>query len=100
MKVKEFLKEENWTKKGWGVDHNGEAIDFEEIDNAVKVCLLGAIVICYKEGYDLQQANNKLRKVLQVKRKGKYLPNSIILFNDDKDTTWEMVKEVLEEADV
>ncbi len=97
MKVKELLNKDNWIKGFLGIKDTGKPTlsPYE----ATSFCLVGAVCRCYgfigNQKFDIyKQLKSAIHEVT-----GKDFQN-ISTFNDDENTTWEMVEKVLTIADV
>ena len=95
MKVKEFLNEENWHQGSDAADTNGMPVPASS-DKAAKFCVLGAIARCYDRQHWYEIAS-KCRSIISSKSNG-YI-ESISSFNDNADS-FDVIRELLEEADV
>lgn len=96
MKIKELLTDESrWCKGHVARNKYGEKEDIES-EQAVCWCLSGAIGKCYPYK-DRNAISLKIRDAI-VKHLGYVL--GTIAFNDDKKTTFEDVRKVIELADV
>ena len=88
MKIKEFLKESNWTKWQYAKDAKGNVCAVADA-KAEKFCLMGAAKKCYPEGMDM------IRRLLD-----RELGDMAITWNDMPERTFEEVKAVVEKLDI
>ncbi len=97
MKAKELLaSRDRWVQDDWAIDREHESVD-PTSPNACCWCMLGAIVNCYPDYLDQRKAVKKVEELLEAKG---FEAASIPDFNDDPNTTHELVLSILEEADV
>jgi hypothetical protein len=94
MKISTLLdRKSKWTK---GAFARSKTMKWVAVDNrrATKFCLLGALEKCYKN-QELISVRNKLSNFIYKK----YNKN-ITGFNDDRDTTYTMVRNVVRELHI
>lgn len=96
MKIKELLNSpEKWTQSAYAKDAVGDSCSSTE-PQAVCWCLLGAIHRCYPEP---KESDKVWRKILAAITLESHFV-SISSFNDNEETTFEQVRDILEMADV
>lgn len=101
MKIKELLSDKSkWTKRSYARNKYNKPV-LEDSPNATKFCLLGARNYCYKYN-SLKRIEIEAKISLTI---GLLFPRylnktSLIYFNDSKKTTFEMIRTVVETADV
>jgi hypothetical protein len=96
MKVQQLLKqEEDWCKGTLARDTDGFSVGLFDKE-AVKFCLLGALLLCYNR-YEFDM---RIRGKVSTVVNRLYKEISLSIFNDDPYTTFAMIRKVIEEADV
>lgn len=91
-----FDKKERWTQGASARDRAGNAVS-SVTATAASWCLIGAIKHCYGRTYEeFDKTKTKVYVVLHELGYG----DSILKFNDDPDTRFEMVMEVVEKAGI
>lgn len=96
MKVKNFLKEQNWCKYAEGINSYGKVTHARDRD-CIKWCLSGAISKCYRSN---PKKMYHVVKVVNSILRSFYNCQSIIEFNDDEKKTFADIQELLMIADV
>lgn len=90
MKVKNLLSNpDKWTQGEFARTHNGFGVSYSHPD-AVRWCLLGAIDVCYPPN-ERGNIYKRLRDNVET---------SLVGFNDNKNTTFEDVKNLVTELDI
>lgn len=96
MKLLELLTDESkWAKHSYAVDACGVPVDVLD-PRATKWCLIGGVTRCYSETSEGEKAELKIQRVLEQH----YGTRHIVAWQDDPATTFEMVRQLLEEANV
>ncbi len=99
MKIRElFSSPAKWTKANFAVKADGTSTTAENPE-AVCWCLYGAVNKCYGKTEDNGHAVLQLMG-RHLKDKGMRESGSVIGFNDDEDTTFEMVRNLVNDLDV
>ena len=97
MKVRELLDSpEKWIQGEFAVDASGHPVS-EISPTACKWCLSGAVYHCYPSDPLCTEVRSKLKSHLSP---GPNQYVNLASWNDSPDTTWEMVKDLLDKADV
>lgn len=96
MKIKEFIKKENWTTGAMARDIYGHPV-YTDDEDATCFCLLGMINICYP---DLEDAFNVKIKIVENVPKLKDGTISGIGDWNDFVATFEDVKGLVEKLDI
>lgn len=101
MKVKELLSSaDRWCKGHYAIDVNDEPVSYYHPE-AVKFCLSGALEKCYSPlGDDYHAAFDKLGKAVSTYTDGKFDDLDFESFNDDLETRFGDIRNVLEIADI
>ena len=90
MKIKELLSSpDKWCKKSYARKKDGSST-FPFENDAVSFCLWGAIIRCYEINHQ-QIIKEKIRQEIV---------RDIAVWNDDCETTFEDVKELVEKLDI
>ena len=98
MKPSDVLKlKKNWVKNSYANRQDGSSCSVES-DNAVCWCLVGAIMKCYP--HPKTQVEKRLKASSAMKKLFPGRTNSLLQFNDHKDTKFTDVKKVLKEAEL
>lgn len=98
MKVKELLASPSaWTQGSYARDKDGYHT-FIDNPQAYCFCLGGAVIRCYKDPYECDEAYRKLLEAIK-KRTGLEV-SLLFVFNDDPKTTHADILAVAEAADV
>ncbi len=88
MKVQELLTEDNWVKGSNARDKNNNSVH-PTSDEACKWCLFGAIIRCYIATSEiLERIGDKIEE------------NSVTIWNDDPQRTFEDVEALIKELDI
>jgi hypothetical protein len=97
MTVQELLSDESkWCKGSSAVDYYGNPCPIDS-PNAVKWCLYGACIRAGGRGEERE--GNLYTRIFRAIEKSGY-DGGPIHFNDDEAVTFEMVRKVIEEANV
>ncbi len=89
MKVLDILNKNNWIQIHTAENEYGEIVPFDSLD-ACKWCLLGAILLCYRE---------KSMKIIE-KFHNDNNGLSIVSWNDAYTRTWEEVEVLIKKLDL
>lgn len=96
MKIRELLTDESKWTKGSSARYDNNFVCLPASEDAVKWCLMGALVKCYSytpESYTIQE---KMRNYT-IKTKGFY---NIVYFNDHGSTKFEDIKTLIDALDI
>lgn len=101
MKLKEVLSNAGkWTQGHYAVDDKNETISSLS-DGAAKFCLIGAIRKACGDDWEkaIKVAHSNAVKLGFIDKEITEPFSSLINFNDNPETTWEKIKEVVELTD-
>ncbi len=96
MKIKDILTtDDKWCKRAYYKDAKGCIADRKDYKQC---CLVGAMKVAYPSVYDREVIHNKLDEAVH-NLTGKSF-DTLESFNDYPSTTFTMIKQVIEKADV
>lgn len=85
-----FSSQDKWTQGAPARDKKGQSKPVEASE-ACSWCLLGGLILLYRNPIDREPVQNRVRK--HIYRLYGY--DDIVIFNDDEETTFEMVRKVV-----
>ena len=98
MKVKDFIRKDNWTQRALARDSEGGIYNWPYSENIYRWCLSGMILLCYRED-GLQ--HNILAKVKQyLIDTDRESDGNIGRWNDRPERTWHEVQQLSQELDI
>lgn len=93
MKAYELLSnEDKWCRYVNHKDKDGKICDAE---SAVAHCAYGAILVCYSE----EENHEHVRRMQEVIKR-RYDMDYVVEWNDDPETTWKIVHNLLSELNI
>ena len=103
MTVRNLLSDESkWAQGYYAFDKDGNQVECSE-KKACKWCLIGALAKCYPKDIDSAEFWDKQQRILRTIYKlfpEDYHQSGLVGWNDSRETTWEKVNKVLDEAGV